>query len=494
MKKILVFLAFFLCFQSVQAACVDLPSNLSKGKESSDVLLLQNFLKEKGYLKATPNGYYGLGTHNAVKLYQNSKSLARSGQVFPLTRAAIKADSCVVGKATTTTSTSISTSSPKTAATSTPQVALSEAEKVILKKKEDMTLILKAMYSYNQDTKKYLVPITSSSTEICAPTATSSCESFIDLSVLIPNFISKIPIASNKKTQGGAGYYLNRNENNGFTISSLESSGEPKISLICYFGDSCKITEVAAVSTKIPPTISSIERIALVVGGKNSKKFTIHGQGFSTSSNVIIFTPKMSQKSYTVTTNAPSLDGKTISIDSSFTNETVSCGIDCKERLPSGSYGVMVKTSFGESNRHYLDVTSVTANSVSSRPNTSITPNSANVELATITLGTNFLIRLKSLSVTSTGAPKAVAKFSKYSLKDITSGTTTLLSGPTFTFPKEDMLENQSKIYALYADVGNVLSDEAGTITFSETFTVNDYISGDDIQIPVKDFMVTVSY
>ncbi len=98
MKKYLLSSVVWYALSSLTSAsaftCVDLPKNLSKGMESSSVLSLQNFLKEKGYLTAKPNGYFGVGTLGAVKKYQASVGLSRSGQVFSLTRAAIKNETC----------------------------------------------------------------------------------------------------------------------------------------------------------------------------------------------------------------------------------------------------------------------------------------------------------------------------------------------------------------------------------------------------------------
>ncbi len=74
--------------------CTDLKVNLVKNNKGNNVLVLQNFLLEKGFLKATPNGYFGNGTFLAVKNYQKSIGLAQSGKVFPLTRESIKKDSC----------------------------------------------------------------------------------------------------------------------------------------------------------------------------------------------------------------------------------------------------------------------------------------------------------------------------------------------------------------------------------------------------------------
>jgi hypothetical protein len=75
-------------------SCTDISNNLSKGSRSPSVLLLQNFLYEKGLLQAKPNGYFGNGTYKAVIAYQRSINLSKSGKVFPLTRTAIKNETC----------------------------------------------------------------------------------------------------------------------------------------------------------------------------------------------------------------------------------------------------------------------------------------------------------------------------------------------------------------------------------------------------------------
>lgn len=73
---------------------VILNTNLTRGAESGSVLLLQNFLAGKGYLKATPNGYFGPATLAAVKLYQKSVGLPQTGAVLTLTRAALAKEVC----------------------------------------------------------------------------------------------------------------------------------------------------------------------------------------------------------------------------------------------------------------------------------------------------------------------------------------------------------------------------------------------------------------
>lgn len=107
MKKILIILLSIISLQFAYAgSCIDITKNLSKWEESSSVLSLQNFLFEKGFLKATPNGYFGFGTFNAVKAYQKSVKLSQVGNVGPATRAVIKKETCTSVSTTSSPATS----------------------------------------------------------------------------------------------------------------------------------------------------------------------------------------------------------------------------------------------------------------------------------------------------------------------------------------------------------------------------------------------------
>lgn len=81
-------------FAQTSSSCVDLPSSLSRGMENKNVLALQNFLYAQGYLKATPNGYFGPGTFAAVKALQKSAGYSQVGIAGPATRAYIKIFTC----------------------------------------------------------------------------------------------------------------------------------------------------------------------------------------------------------------------------------------------------------------------------------------------------------------------------------------------------------------------------------------------------------------
>lgn len=79
---------------SEASLCVALTKPLSKGVENSEVLSLQKFLFDKGYLTSKPNGYFGSGTVTAVKKFQVANSLSPVGSVGAVTRAKVKEVSC----------------------------------------------------------------------------------------------------------------------------------------------------------------------------------------------------------------------------------------------------------------------------------------------------------------------------------------------------------------------------------------------------------------
>ena len=62
------------------------PRYLGYGDKGDDVLQLQNLLKEKGYLLATPNGRYGPATKLAVQKFQKDNGIKQSGNVGPSTK------------------------------------------------------------------------------------------------------------------------------------------------------------------------------------------------------------------------------------------------------------------------------------------------------------------------------------------------------------------------------------------------------------------------
>ncbi len=110
---------------SYAGTCVDVTSALARGAESSSVKVLQQFLVEKGHLKAVPNGYFGAGTQTALRAYQKSKGISQTGTTGPATRAALKKDSCGTTSQNTVVSPVVSTPvQNQVATTSIPVVTL----------------------------------------------------------------------------------------------------------------------------------------------------------------------------------------------------------------------------------------------------------------------------------------------------------------------------------------------------------------------------------
>lgn len=100
MKKILIkclLLSSSIIFVTSSASaltCTNLTKPLSKGSENSEVIKLQQFLFDGGYLTTKPNGYFGTGTMKGVQKFQGVNGLSQAGSVGPATRSKIKEMSC----------------------------------------------------------------------------------------------------------------------------------------------------------------------------------------------------------------------------------------------------------------------------------------------------------------------------------------------------------------------------------------------------------------
>ncbi len=62
------------------------PRYLGFGDKGDDVLQLQKLLKEKGFLKATPNGHYGPSTKLSVQTFQKAHNIRQTGNVGQATK------------------------------------------------------------------------------------------------------------------------------------------------------------------------------------------------------------------------------------------------------------------------------------------------------------------------------------------------------------------------------------------------------------------------
>jgi peptidoglycan hydrolase-like protein with peptidoglycan-binding domain len=94
---ILVFLpVLFVASKASASSCTNLTKTLSKGSENKDVLSLQQFLFDSGYLLVKPNGYFGENTRKALIAFQVQQKITGVGFAGQLTRGKIKELSCTV--------------------------------------------------------------------------------------------------------------------------------------------------------------------------------------------------------------------------------------------------------------------------------------------------------------------------------------------------------------------------------------------------------------
>lgn len=122
---LLVYIFFIFTTSPVSAiTCTNLTKTLSKYSENSEVLMLQQFLFDGGYLIVKPNGYFGENTKKAVVTFQKNQKITGTGTVGPLTRVKIKEMSCIA------TSSSVEKKIPS------ESVNLNKEEKVLTKVKD----------------------------------------------------------------------------------------------------------------------------------------------------------------------------------------------------------------------------------------------------------------------------------------------------------------------------------------------------------------------
>ncbi len=84
---------------ATSSSCLNFTENFGRGSldasTNGDVTLLQNFLASEGYFTQASTGYYGSITQAAVSAFQIKNGIKPvSGYVGPLTRAAIKGETC----------------------------------------------------------------------------------------------------------------------------------------------------------------------------------------------------------------------------------------------------------------------------------------------------------------------------------------------------------------------------------------------------------------
>ncbi len=526
MKKIIVSLVVLLGITYASAStCVDLQSVLSKGAENSKVLALQNFLFEKGYLKAKPNGYFGGGTVSAVKSYQKSLGFEQAGSVGPGTRAAIKKETCGITATSTTTqinqgskvtkpiiTVTTSSSTVTTAVIYKPPVSVVSTPSALrnVKRREDLEKLLKNIYARFSDSRGvHPVAVTETPIELCVvpprviSTATttevavlvtpeSPCKDYVDVSYLSPGYLMWIPRDPSLATTSVlTGYTITRNETNDITLSAKNPEDGAIIKVTCNFNGFCQDLKNISKVIYGTPSFSSSSNVIIIRDTTPKDPLTLYGKNF-TATNTVVLLSSYTNKKYVLGTFA-STNGTSLSLPATSTNQTFSCGSDCQEKIPLGDYSFTITNDGGTSNLGYLTFKGITTSSFSTHSNSSVQPKTNNVKVGSIAISAGVPIQLKSLTLAATSTSSVLqSKIGSFVLKESIEGTS--FSGPTFSFTNQSLYENQSRVYDLYVNIAEVEIQQSGFITYGGTLTITDVVTNKDMTLPIKEIAFTVSY
>ncbi len=519
MKKTIVFLVALLSISYASAlSCTDLPKVVVRYQEDASVLALQKFLFEKGHLKATPNGYFGNGTFAAVKAYQKSLGLEQVGAAGPMTRAAIKKDSCGVQP-----SSSVGVVAPVVVKTPAPPVVSFFPNTLQgnrnAKRKEDAEIILKALYRYFVDSRGVNATLLiDNPVELCTvnpaalvgKTATSGdsftlvtpkspCADVADISYLVPNYVKAVPRDPSIATSSAlTGYTITRSQFNDITIASKNPEDGAIIKMTCNFSGFCKDVKYVSKEVVGTPEITNINRNVFLRDATPKTPLIIKGKNFTKKNKIKVFSLYNSKeydlgeliaKNDTATTTS-------LSIETAIFAKEFSCGNNCFQKLPLGDYMLSIENEGGTSNTTRVALRGFTTTTMSTQVNGSIIPTTKNVRVGTITLSSSIPVSLKLLTLTSTSTSKNLAsKISNFVLKDVSSGTT-YAGGSTgsFSLGAIGMFENESRVYDVYIDTIEVMNSDAGFITYGGKLLLTDMFSSTDIEVPIKEFSFTVSH
>lgn len=529
MKKYLAFVFVLFLLSSTAFAqtisCTDITVNLVKGSQSAQVYKLQNFLYAKGYLKAKPNGYFGVGTFNALKAYQKNNGLLSVGSAGSVTRALIKKQSCGTGDTSTRSVTSTSPQvAPQTQSAQTPVKTTQAVAPVVVptapqspqatrnaQRRADVINILKSLYAYYADsrgvnaitvfdtpkelcTKPKITQMASSAEALVLATPDSPCKDYIDVSYLEPTYISHVPRDPSITTSSyTTGYTITRSQYNDIEITAKNSEDKAIIKVRCNFNGYCnEIKQISTIEYK-QPTITSLNRSIFLRDGIPTKSFMINGTNFTATNTIKLFSQYTSKEyilgSYpaVATTSATT---SAISIDPSPFVKNISCGYGCSDLLPFGQYTLTVTNEGGVTNGTGINLKGSTVSTLATHSDSSVVPPAKDVKVATISISSTIPLTLKSYSFKSTSTSSGLpAKITKFILKDPSTGTTY-----TGALTGVQLAENASKVYDVYVDVDEVYIQDAGSMTYGGTFLVNDPFSGYDMTLKIPEFSFTVSH
>lgn len=526
MKKIILACSLLLSISYAGAAtsCTDITVNLFRYQESPNVLAVQNFLFSKGFLKATPNGYFGNQTLAAVKLYQQSKGLSPVGSTGPLTRAFIKKESCEETPSSNNSniaSTSVGTSSAQSISQNTlsyPTYPDTQSGIRNIKRREDIKAILLALYVRYVDSRgaqissvgdtpiDLCINLKPLETEFASTTGgdllitkDSPCSGFVDVSYL-SRFMTQIP---HDPTLTGAdnllGYTLTRSEYNDITIQAKNAEDGEIIKVTCNFNGYCKNIRYITSLIYKKPEITALSRSTFLINSITSTPVTITGSNFTQKNTVKLYSGLTLQDRVLGVFDSTEISTTTrvITLENDIFNKGFPCMYgNCSEKIPLGDYMISVTNEGGISNSFRFLIKGFTTSTINTHGDSTMLPTTKNVKVATIALSSSYTLSLNGLTLTSTSTSANLpSKLSNFILKDALTGE--VYNGGSlgsFGFSGVNLYANQSKIYDLYLDSAEVEIQDSGFITYGGNLKVSDPATGAQMEVPIKPFSFTVSH
>lgn len=538
--------------------CIDLQNNLTMGKNTDEVLTLQNFLKQRGLLTAIPNGYFGPSTLRGVKSYQGNVGLTTSGAVLSLTRQAIKDETCAVSQTVMNTS-PIATYSPITAFGFPLGCSSSNGFSPLT----GISCSFKENFSNG----------CTSSNGFSITTGISCSKNTTIQSVQSPSIVasSTIPVISTTSATSTTPLTFNeRRQNDVITLLIamytfyLNSGGTYPIPVIattsveiCTLGitlcgnlNEIKSSLVPRFLSYIPmdPTLASStgagyfmtrtqEGVITITAPRADAKASIFascnfngGCKIKTASDVVVGKPYIDSIDKAIFLSGGVMSAPLVIHGNNFTSASNTVTLVLQGGRKVYTLGMFPSVDG-------LIITAISSFTITPFPCGVLCVETLPVGgydvIVTTEKGdsnTGF-ISLQGITATSVSngndkpfIPKsthmklgtvALSSQSLVTLKSLSftlEGTTTLLSkvtnftitdamtgkiingGLNFTLPDEMISNNETKIYELYANIADIDNSYAGRIEIGGAFTVKEAISNSLVVVPIPKFMITISY
>ncbi len=214
------------------------------------------------------------------------------------------------------------------------------------------------------------------------------------------------------------------------------------------------------------PTIDSFDLVTLFAGGETDWTFTMYGNNFSTTTNSINLRDMSNGRVYAIGT-LPSASG-TIIMPKNLTGVEYFCGVNCREKLPAGTYEVTVLTEGGESNGKTLTIKSFTSSVVTGTVQVALSANAVNAKLGGLAFSAAAPVVVDSIVLNFISNNISQNAFKNIVLKNEITGEALLTAGAGM-----GLGEFQTSLIGAYVDTDNLY---AGTVTANFTVEIEDYI------------------